>query len=91
METPIKMKFKKGDMVVVITGREKGKTGSITKVMPASNRVVIAGVNVVKKATKANPQTGEGGGFVEKEASIHASNVMFWDAVAGKGSRKRPS
>jgi large subunit ribosomal protein L24 len=84
------MKLKKGDQVVVTTGKDKGKTGAITKVSPSTNRVVVAGVNVMKKATKPDQQTGEGGGIVEKEAPIHASNVMFLDPKTGKGSRKRP-
>lgn len=87
--TVTKMKLKKGDQVVVIAGKEKGKTGTVTKVSPSTNRVVVAGLNVIKKATKPNPQTGEGGGIVEKEAPIHASNVMLLDATTGKGTRKR--
>ncbi|WP_420801399.1 50S ribosomal protein L24 [Geothrix rubra] len=84
------MKLKKGDQVVVIAGKDKGKTGTITKVSPSTNKVVVAGINVIKKATKPNPQTGEGGGLIEKEAPIHASNVMFLDPATGKGTRKRP-
>jgi large subunit ribosomal protein L24 len=90
MEKPVKMKLKKGDQIVVIAGKEKGKTGTVTKVSPANNRVVVAGLNMMKKATKPNQQTGEGGGIIEKEASIHASNVMLLDATTGKGTRKRP-
>ena len=88
--TTTKMKLKKGDQVVVIAGKDKGKTGTITKVSPSTNKVVVAGINVIKKATKPNPQTGEGGGLIEKEAPIHASNVMFLDPATGKGTRKRP-
>jgi len=84
------MKLKKGDQVVVIAGKDKGKTGSITKVSPATNRVVVAGINMMKKATKPDQQTGEGGGILEKEAPIHASNVMMLDPKTGKGTRKRP-
>ncbi len=87
--TTTKMKLKKGDQIVVIAGKEKGKTGTITKVSPSTNRVVVAGLNVIKKATKPNPQTGEGGGIVEKESPIHASNVMLLDPATGKGTRKR--
>lgn len=87
--TTTKMKLKKGDQVVVIAGKEKGKTGTVTKVSPSTNRVVVAGLNIIKKATKPNPQTGEGGGIMEKEAPIHASNVMLLDATTGKGTRKR--
>ena len=90
MEKPVKMKLKKGDNVVVIAGKEKGKRGEIAKVSPASNRVVVTGLNIIKKATKPNQQTGEGGGIIEKEASIHASNVMLLDPKTGKGTRKRP-
>ncbi len=89
MDQPTKMKLKKGDTVVVIAGKDKGKTGEILKVSPTTNRVLVAGVNVIKKATKPNQQTGQEGGIVSKEAPIHASNVMFFDAKAGKGSRKR--
>ncbi|MDR3683664.1 MAG: 50S ribosomal protein L24 [Geothrix sp.] len=87
--TPTKMKLKKGDQVVVIAGKEKGKTGTVAKVSPATNRVVVTGINMIKKATKPNPQTNEGGGIIEKEASLHASNVMLLDPKTGKGTRKR--
>ncbi|WP_366526146.1 50S ribosomal protein L24 [Geothrix sp.] len=83
------MKLKKGDQIVVIAGKEKGKTGTISKVSPATNHVVVAGLNMIKKATKPNAQTGEGGGIVEKEAPIHASNVMLLDPKTGKGTRHR--
>ena len=89
MDKPVKMKLKKGDAVVVIAGKEKGKQGQIAKVSPATNKVVISGLNLVKKATKANQQTGEGGGIVTKEAPIHASNVMLVDAKTQKPTRKR--
>lgn len=89
MDKPTKMKLKKGDTVVVIAGKDKGKTGQILKVSPSTNKVLVAGINVIKKATKPNQQTGQEGGIISKEAPIHASNVMFFDAAAGKGSRKR--
>ncbi len=89
METTTKMKLKKGDQVVIIAGKEKGKTGTITKVSPSTNRVVVAGLNMMKKATKPDAQSGEGGGILEKEAPIHASNVMILDPKTGKGTRKR--
>ena len=87
--TATKMKLKKGDQVVVIAGKEKGKTGTITKVSPSTNSVTVSGLNMIKKATKPNPQTGEGGGIIEKEAPLHASNVMMLDPKTGKGTRKR--
>jgi large subunit ribosomal protein L24 len=89
METTVKMKLKKGDTVVVIAGKEKGKQGEISKVSPATNKVVVAGLNMVKKATKANQQTGEGGGLIPKEMPIHASNVMLIDPKTQKPTRKR--
>ncbi len=89
MEIATKMKLKKGDQIVVIAGKDKGKTGLITKVNPATNRVLVGGINMIKKATKPNQQTGEGGGIIEKEAPIHASNVMLLDPKTGKGTRKR--
>ena len=90
MEATItKMKLKKGDQVVIIAGKDKGKTGTIAKVSPTTNKVVVTGLNMIKKATKPNPQTSEGGGILEKEAPIHASNVMLLDAKTGKGTRHR--
>jgi len=89
MEKPVKMKLKKGDEVIVITGKDRGKRGQVTKVSPSTNRVVVAGINLVKKATKPNPQTGAEGGMVTKEASIHASNVMLVDPASQKPTRKR--
>jgi len=89
MDKPVKMKLKKGDEVVVIAGKEKGKRGQIAKVQPATNKVLITGLNLVKKATKPNQQTGEGGGLISKEAPIHASNVMLIDPTTQKPTRKR--
>jgi large subunit ribosomal protein L24 len=89
MEKPVKMKLKKGDTIVVIAGKEKGKQGQIAKVSPVTNKVVVTGLNMVKKATKPNQQTGEGGGLISKEAPIHASNVMLVDAKTQKPTRKR--
>ena len=89
MEKAKKLKLKKGDEVIVITGKNKGTRGQITHVSPATSRVIVSGVNVVKKAVRPNPQTGEEGGFVSKEASIHISNVMLIDPVTQKPTRKR--
>ena len=88
--TVTKMKLKKGDQVVIIAGKDKGKTGTVAKVSPTTNKVVVTGLNIIKKATKPNPQTSEGGGIIEKEAPIHASNVMLLDPKTGKGTRHRP-
>ena len=89
MEKAKKIKLKKGDEVIVITGKDKGVRGQITRVYPSTSRVTVSGVNVVKKAVRPNPQTGEEGGFVSKEASIHISNVMLIDPVTQKPTRKR--
>lgn len=89
MDKPVKMKLKKGDDVVVIAGKDKGKHGQVAKVSPATNRVVVIGINMIKKATKPNQQTGEGGGIIQKEAPIHASNVALVDPKTQKATRKR--
>jgi large subunit ribosomal protein L24 len=73
----IKMKIKKGDKVIVLAGRSKGKIGEVMKVMPKENRAIVQGVNTVKRHTK--PSQGEPGGIVEKEASIHVSNIAHID------------
>ena len=82
------MRVKKGDTVVVIAGKDKGKKGTIVKVMPKTDRVLVEGVNMITKHQKPsamNPQ----GGIVNKEASIHISNVMPLDPETGKGTRVR--
>ena len=79
------MHFKTGDKVVVISGKDKGKEGKITHVLRAENRVVVEGVNVVKKHTKGNGQTA--GSINEVEAPIHASNVMILDPKTNKPTR----
>lgn len=78
-------KIKKGDKVVVITGKDKGKTGEVTKVLVAEQRVVVAGINLVKKHEK--PSARSQGGIVSKEASIHVSNVALADPKDGKATR----
>ncbi len=70
-------KFKKGDKVVVLTGRDKGKTGDIVKALPQEDRVIVQGVNVVKRHQA--PSATAAGGIVEKEASIHVSNIAIVD------------
>jgi len=74
----IKLKIKTKDRVVVIAGRDKGKTGEVLKVLPKENRVVVQGVNVVKRHTRPSAANAEGG-IVEKEAPIHISNVAHID------------
>jgi large subunit ribosomal protein L24 len=72
-----KLRIKKGDQVVVITGRDKGKTGEVFEVMPVENRVKVRGVNIVKRHMRAS--AAQAGGIVEKEAAIHVSNVAHID------------
>ena len=78
-------RVKKGDKVVVITGRDKGKSGEVKKVFRAENRVVVDGINMVKRHT--SPSAGNAGGIVEKEASIHVSNVAYVDPKTDKPTR----
>lgn len=82
----MKMKLKKGDLVLVIAGKDKGKQGKITKVDLKDNRVVVEGVNTVKRHTKPT-QTSPQGGIQLKQLPIHASNVMIVDPKTGKPSR----
>ena len=78
-------RIKKGDQVVVNTGKDKGKQGEVVRV--DGDRVVVANVNIVKRHTKPNPQAGVAGGVVEREASIHISNVNVVNPATGKGER----
>lgn len=78
-------KIKKGDKVIVITGRDKGKQGEVTKIITESNRAVVSGINMIKKHTK--PSAAGNGGIVEKEASIHLSNIALADPKTGKATR----
>ena len=79
------MNFKTGDKVVVISGKDKGKEGKITHVLRSENRVVVEGINIVKKHVKGNGQTA--GSINEVEAPIHASNVMIVDPKTKKPTR----
>ncbi len=80
-----KLKIKKGDKVVVIAGRDKGKSGEVLRVLVAENRAVVQGVNMVKRHTR--PRPGEPGGIVEKEAAIHVSNIAHVDPKTQKPTR----
>jgi large subunit ribosomal protein L24 len=79
-------KIRKGDQVVVLTGRDKGKRGTVTERVDA-DRVVVEGINMVKKHVKPNPLKGTTGGVVDKTMPIHQSNVAIWNAAAGKADR----
>jgi large subunit ribosomal protein L24 len=80
------IKLRKGDIVEVIAGDDRGKTGRVLSIDEVKQRVVVEKVNFVKRHTKARRQ-GQQGGILEKEAPIHLSNVMLFDAKAGRGTR----
>ncbi|NHA15218.1 50S ribosomal protein L24 [Thioalkalivibrio sp. XN279] len=79
-------RIRKGDEVIVIAGRDKGRRGTVLRVFD-DERVLVENINVVKKHQRPNPQRGVAGGIVEKEMPLHASNVMLWNPVAKKGDR----
>ena len=76
---------KKGDRVKVIAGKDKGKKGDVVRV--DGDRVVVSNVNIIKRHTKPNPQAGVAGGVVEREASMHISNIALFNPASGKGER----
>lgn len=79
-------KIRKGDTVQVLTGRDRGKRGTVTRVY-ADNRVIVEGINLVKRHTRPNPQTGVAGGIVEKEAPLQVSNVALYNPMTQKPDR----
>ena len=80
-------RIRKGDEIIVLTGRNRGARGAVLSVDGSNERVVVEGVNVVKRHTRPNPQKGTTGGIVEKEMPIHVSNVALFNPVTGKGDR----
>jgi large subunit ribosomal protein L24 len=78
---------KKNDQVAVLAGRDRGKRGRVLRVLPTKSRVIVEGVNLIKRHTRANPQRNIKGGIVEREASIHASNVQLVCPECGAVSR----
>lgn len=78
-------RIRKGDQVLVITGKNKGQRGDVLRV--AGERVFVSNVNLVKRHTKPNPQANQAGGIVEREASIHLSNVQLFNPATNKGER----
>jgi len=81
----VKFKIRKGDKVVVRTGKDKGKTGEVLRVLRDEARVLVQGVNMIKRHTR--PAPGNPGGIIDKEASIHISNVALADPKTGKPTR----
>ena len=79
-------RIRSGDSVVILTGKDRGKSGKIRSVLPKENRVVVEGLNLVKRHTKARGP-GQPGGIIEKEAALHVSNVAIADPRDGKPTR----
>lgn len=80
-------KIKKGDEVIVIAGKDKGRKGLVLTVLDNCEMLIVEGINTVKKHVKANPNTGEKGGIVIKTLPLHRSNVMLYDQASDKGTR----
>ena len=80
------LKIKRDDEVVVIAGKDKGKRGKVLKVLE-KNRLLVAGIQMIKKHQKPNPQAGVAGGIIEKEAPIQVSNVALFNSATNKGDR----
>lgn len=78
-------RIRKGDQVIVIAGADKGKKGEVVRV--AGDKLVVQNINIIKRHTKPNPQAGQAGGIIEREAPIHISNVMLFNSAVGKGDR----
>ena len=79
-------KIRKGDDVVVITGKDKGRRGTVSQVL-ANGKLLVEGINIVKKHQKPNPNAGVAGGVIDKEMPIQVSNVMLWNPKSEKGER----
>jgi large subunit ribosomal protein L24 len=79
-------KIKSEDEVIVVAGKDKGKRGKVQNIVGAS-RVLVSGINMVKRHTKPNPQAGIAGGIIEKEASLHISNIAIYNSESGKADR----
>lgn len=85
----LRAKIRKGDQVIVLAGRDRERRGRVIEVLPAKNKVKVEGVAIVKKHTRANRATNQGGGIVESEAYIDISNVALLDPTSGKPTRVR--
>lgn len=83
LQTPVR----KNDNVIVVAGKDRGKRGRVLKVLPAKNRIVVEGVNFIKRHTRPNPRANVKGGIVEREASLHASNVQILCPECGAPTR----
>ena len=82
-----KLRIRRGDVVLVTAGKDRGASGKVLRVLPAKGRVIVEGVNKIKRATRANPQKNIKGGFLEREAPIALANVQMKDPETGKATR----
>ncbi|MBO1519842.1 MAG: 50S ribosomal protein L24 [Oceanisphaera sp.] len=80
-------KIRRDDEVIILTGKDKGKRGKVTKVLVEAGKVVVAGINLNKKHQKPNPQLGQAGGIIEQEAPLDVSNVALFNSATGKADR----
>lgn len=80
-------RIRKGDEVIVLTGKDKGKHGTVVRVLRDKNRVIVENINLVKRHTKPNPNRGTPGGIIEKEAPLHLSNVALFNPATNRGDR----
>ena len=80
-------RIRKDDEVIVISGKDKGRRGKVARVLEDGERLIVAGVNLIKRHTKPNPARNVAGGIVEREAAVHVSNVMLFNPVTQKGDR----
>lgn len=87
VELPRHFHVKKGDTVMVVAGKDKGKTGTVKMVFRNKGKVLVEGLNIVKKATRPNPMLGQQGGIIEMEAPLNVSKVMLFDTKNNKPSR----
>ena len=80
-------KIRRDDEVILIAGKDKGRRGKVMRVVEGGQRVIIGGVNLIKRHTKPNPAKGVSGGIIEREAAIHVSNVILFNPMTKKGDR----
>ncbi|MDV2857308.1 MULTISPECIES: 50S ribosomal protein L24 [Oceanimonas] len=80
-------KIRRDDEVIILTGKDKGKRGTVTKVLTAEGKVIVSGINMVKKHQKPVPQLGQAGGIIDLEAPIDVSNVALFNSASGKADR----
>ena len=80
-------RIRRDDEVILIAGKDKGRRGKVMRVVEDGQRVIVGGVNLIKRHTKPNPAKGVSGGIIEREAAIHVSNVMLFNPITRKGDR----